>query len=76
MRLYLPDAVATSSTLFLSKILRIGPEAAEDAPVTFSPWVTDIFPLAKHLIKVFGDKVFSEPGIIFLAGFSASTLVM
>ena len=46
------DAVATSSTLFLSKILRIGPEAAEDAPVTLSPWVTDIFPLAKHLRKV------------------------
>ena len=27
-------------------------------------------------MKVFGDRVFSEPGTIFLAGFSASTLVM
>ena len=33
-------------------------------------------PLAKHLRKVFGDSVFSEPGIIFLPGFSASTLVI
>ena len=35
-----------------------------------------MFPLAAHLRKLFGDKVFSEPGTMFLAGFSASTLVM
>ena len=76
MRLYLPDAVATNSTLFLSKIWRIGPEAADDAPVTLSPLYTAMLPLAKHLRKVFGARVFSDPGTMFLAGFSASTLVM
>ena len=76
VRLNLPLAVATNSTLFLSKILRIGPDAAEDAPVTFSPLNTPTLPLAKHLRNVFGERVFSEPGTIFLAGFSASTLEM
>ena len=76
VKLYLPDAVATNSTLFLSNILRIGPDADEDAPVTFSPLRTDTFPLAKHLRNVFGERVFSEPGTMFLAGFSASTLEM
>jgi len=35
-----------------------------------------MFPLAAHLRKVFGDKVFSEPGTIFLPGFSESTFVI
>jgi len=35
-----------------------------------------MLPLAKHLRKVFGVNVFSLPGTIFFAGFSASTFVM
>ena len=73
VRLYLPAAVATNSTLFLSNTDRIGPDADDDAPVTFSPLNIDMFPLAKHLRKVFGVSVFSLPGTIFFAGFSAST---
>ena len=76
VRLYLPDAVATNSTLFLSKTDNIGPEADEDAPVTFSPLSIDRLPLAAHFKNVFGVSVFSLPGTIFFAGFSASTFEM
>ena len=62
--------------MFLSNILSIGPEAADEVPVTFSFLYTDKLPLAKHLRKVFGDNTFSLPGTMFLPGFSASTLVM
>ena len=73
MRLYLPEAVATNSTLFLSNTLSIGPDAVEDAPVTLSPFVIDMLPLAAHFRNVFGVNVFSLPGTVFFAGFSAST---
>ena len=55
--------------------LRIGPLAAEDAPVTFSSLYTDALPLVYTLRNVFGVRVFSVPGITFLPGLSLSTLV-
>ena len=62
--------------MFLSKTCSIGPDAAEELPVTLSPLYIAKLPLAKHLMNVFGDNVFSLPGTILLPGFSASTLVM
>ena len=72
----LPDAEATNSTLFLSNTWSIGPDAADELPVTLSSLYIATLPLAKHLMNVLGDKVFSLPGTILLPGFSASTFVM
>ena len=62
--------------MFLSNTDKIGPDADDEAPVTFSPLNIDIFPLAAHFKNVFGVSVFSLPGTIFFAGFSASTFEM